>query len=158
MTYLQQKAKHFISDKNGSDATEMVVTTAMLAVFIMLCLMILIYILEANMVHFATLKVTRNIETLGYYTDAGAQDMYVKALGETEYLPKAKRVIKIRTNPLFSFKSGSQTRIKLKGTFDVTGEAVYRVKVVHPGVFDGFNIDLPIKVNITGMSEKYWGG
>lgn len=141
----------FIKDERGSEATEMVYTTAQMMIFVMCALMILVYIVEANAVHFATRRVTRNIETSGVVQMEAMRNLYISTLGDTEFLPKSERKLTVNAR----YKSGN--KIQLKNTFEVIGDAVYRVHLIKPGVYEGFKLDLPIRVTITGMSEVYWG-
>ena len=147
----KKKLAGFTKDRTGSDAVEMVSTTAMLMIMILIILMILIYVLEFNMVNFATKKCARTIETSGTVNMTTITNMYKEALGSTQYLPVTERKISVEADYIDSYR-----HIQLKDTFDVYGEAVYRVHVIRPGLYSGFHLDLPIKTHVVGMSEVYF--
>ena len=55
-----------------------------------------------------------------------------------------------------SYFNAAQKKIQLRNTFRVTCQSSYRINVFTPlnGMPVGF--DIPLKVSLTGMSERYW--
>ncbi len=140
-----QKAR-LRNKRKGSDTMEMVVHTAFYMVLILMIFLILIYMVEYCLVNFATNACARDIETTGVIP-ANLETKFKDILGTTEFLPRTERHISV---------SPRKTRYQLKDTFSVTGEAVYRIHIIKPGLFEGFYVSLPIRVRVTGMSEVYF--
>ena len=60
---IKSKIHSFSKDTNGSEAVEMVWSTAMLVFFVMVALAFLVYVLELTMVNSATKSAVRMAET-----------------------------------------------------------------------------------------------
>lgn len=139
----------FRDDKRGSEATEMVATTAMLVVFIMVGIMFLSYVMELSLINTATKKVVRGIEITGIANQSVMEDNFDHFVGNNpQLLDKEVRISNV------TYVSGN--KIQLKQTFRVTGSCIYRVTLINPGGFTGYSIDMPISSTVSGMSEVYW--
>lgn len=55
-----------------------------------------------------------------------------------------------------SYFDASQKKIQLRTTFKVTCSTKYRLNIFTPVGGTPVGVDIPIKVNLTGMSEKFW--
>lgn len=141
------------SNKQGSEAMEMVSTAAMLLALILSALMILSFMVEVNIVHTATKRVVRNIETTGIASSSAMQTEFDRILGSSALLQN--RDVSI-SNTTFVAGDASYGHIQLKRTFKVTGSCVFEIPLVNPGGITAFSIKLPIKTAVTGMSEVYW--
>lgn len=152
MTLLSRIKKRLIAfrdAKGGSEATEMVATTAMLVVFIMVGIMFLSYVMEVSLVNTATKKVVRGIEITGIANQSIMDTNFDHFLGNNpQLLNKKVRISNV------TYVSGN--KIQLKQTFRVTGSCTYRITLINPGSFTGYSLDLPISSSISGMSEVYW--
>lgn len=143
------KAKALVSDKKGSEAIEMVATTAMMIALIMVGLMILSYAVEWNTISFAAKRVCRDIEVSGQVTDI--QSKFDSLIGNSDLITDRN----IEVNNVEYFDAGAKT-IQLKKTFRLSASVTYNIPLVKPGTLSGFSIQLPIKTSVTGMSEVYW--
>lgn len=146
---IKRRLMAFRDDKGGSEATEMVATTAMLVVFIMVGIMFLSYIVELNLVNTATKKVVRGIEITGIANQSTMESNFEHFVGNNPQLLDRK----VRISNV-TYISGN--KIQLKQTFRVTGSCTYRITLINPGSFTGYVIDMPISSTIAGMSEVYW--
>ena len=148
---IKRKVKNFHADTNGSEAIEMVSTTAMLICFIMIALMFLTYVMELNLVNTATKKVVRQIEVTGIAQNSRMTSTFNSMLGANAQL--TNRNVSISN---VTYHSSGAGHIQLKDTFRVTGTCVYNVKLINPGNFEGYTIRMPIKTTVSGISEVYW--
>lgn len=139
------------TDTNGSEAVEMVTTTAMLVVFIMVAIMFLSYIVQLNMVNTATKRVVRQIEVTGIANQSTMESSFDRFLGNSAQITNRR----VNISNVTYDDSGRQT-IQLKSTFRVTGSCTYIIQLINPGSYDGFKIELPIRSTVSGMSEVYW--
>lgn len=138
--------------RRGSEAVEMIATTAMLLTLILVLLTIMAYLIEYNQVNFATKQCARSIEITGTVPSQSELDMMFRnLLGDTEFLPREARNIEIE---YIGINGGN--KVQLKDTFTLTGEAIYRIHLINPGYYNGFKIDMPIHVHVVGMSEVYF--
>ena len=55
-----------------------------------------------------------------------------------------------------SYFNAAQKKIQLRNTFDVTCTTSYRFDVFTPLGRDPIGFTIPMKVRMTGMSEKFW--
>lgn len=55
-----------------------------------------------------------------------------------------------------SYFNAAQKKIQLRNTFTVTCSASYRINIFTPMNADPVGFDIPLKVRLTGMSEKFW--
>lgn len=55
-----------------------------------------------------------------------------------------------------SYFNAAQKKIQLRHTFDVICSASYRINIFTPLNADPVGFDIPLKVRLTGMSEKFW--
>ena len=152
---LCQKARKLYKTNSGSEAVEMVYTTAMMLFLIMVGLTLLIYLVEFCIVNYATKAVVRNIETTGTVNYPFMESTFRRATGSSRYLVNKRIEIVSATyvdDPRYDF------HIELGNTFKVRGTASYRVRIAAPGFFAGFNIDMPIVANVTGISEVHVPG
>lgn len=147
---LGKKLRAFHKDTDGSEAIEMLSTTAMLVCFILIGLMFLSYVMQLTMVNTATKKVVREIEVTGIANQTTMSSQFNEMLGSSTQLKD--RSVSISN---VTFESGTE-RIQLKRTFMVTGKCTYTVSLINPGHITGWSIDMPIVSRVSGMSEMYW--
>lgn len=55
-----------------------------------------------------------------------------------------------------TYFNAAQKKIQLRDTFTVTCSASYRINVFTPKGGTPVGFDIPLKVRLTGMSEKFW--
>lgn len=143
------KVKALVSDKKGSEAIEMVTTSAMMIALIIVGLMILSYAIEWNNVSFAAKRVCRNIEVTGQVSDI--QSKFNTLIGSTSTVTDRS----IEVNNVEYFDAASK-KIQLKKTFRLSATVTYNIPLINPGSFTGITVRMPIKTSVTGMSEVYW--
>lgn len=146
-----KRLRAFHNDTGGSEAVEMVSTTAMLMCFILIAMSMLSYVMELNLVNTATKRVVRQIEVTGVANASTMSSTFNQMLGSSTQL--ANREVKISD---VTYHSSGTGHIQLKDTFKVTGSCVYNIKLINPGNFSGYTISMPIKTSVTGISEVYW--
>lgn len=146
---IRRKAAALWENQDGSEAIEMVWSTATLASFILIGLMFLTYVVELNLVNTATKRVVRNIEVTGAVSTHEMNRIFNDFLGPTTSLTDRKIEIS-------NVEYCQGNKIQLKDTFRCTGSATYVVPLIEPGHFSEFKISLPIKTAVSGMSECYW--
>lgn len=151
LSKLKTKLRTFRADTNGSEAIEMVTTTAMLVLFIMIAIMFLSYIMQLNLVNTATKKVVRQIEVTGIANQSTMESSFDRFLGSSNQM--VNRQVSISN---VSYKDAGRRTIQLKSTFRVTGSCTYIIQLINPGSYTGFKIELPIISTVSGMSEVYW--
>lgn len=147
------RIKAIWKNEQGSEATEMVATMAMLLALILSALMILSYVVEYNAVHTATKRLTRGVETTGIVSAPTMRADFNRMLGSSSLLQN--RSVEI-TNATYVYGNANYGHIQLKRTFKVTGSCVFEIPLVNPGGITAFSIRLPISASVTGMSEVYW--
>jgi hypothetical protein len=55
-----------------------------------------------------------------------------------------------------SYFNAAQKKIQLRNTFAVTCTSSYRINIFTPTNATPVGFDIPLKVRLTGMSEKFW--
>lgn len=145
---IKKTAKKLAKATGGSDTTEMLMTTAMTIVFILVAMMFMTYIIEVTIVNTATKKVVRSIETTGIVDRTVLTQKFNSYLGNSPQIQDKK----------LDFSEVGGSNVNLKGLFKVTGSCTYVVPLINPGNFEGYSIRVPIKTTVTGMSEVYFGG
>jgi len=55
-----------------------------------------------------------------------------------------------------SYFNAAQKKIQLRNTFRVTCQSSYRINVFTPLNGTPVGFDIPLKVSLTGMSERFW--
>ena len=128
---IKRKIHSFSKDTNGSEAVEMVWSTAMLVFFVMVALAFLVYVLELTMVNSATKAQFNSFK--GDSTQLIDRKLEVK---DVEYF--------------------SDNKVQLKDTFTVVGSCTYRINFLSANPYGIFKIDLPLASTVVGMSERYW--
>ena len=148
----KEKIIAFYKDRQGSETIEMIMTTSMIICFLIIALTFFSYVATANDVNYVVKQLCRNIETTG---EVNIQEMKTKfhdALTRDQLVPED-----IEITDVSDYYPGSSTKIQLKGTFKLIGRCNYTVNLINPGSFSGFDIVLPIRTSVSGMSEVYWG-
>lgn len=143
----KKKIVQFYNDKDGSEAVEMVTTTAMLVFFIIIAISIFSYVIQLNNVNYATKQVARQVEVSGTYNQSRAQSLF-DSCTSTSLENKKVSISNV------SFVHGN--KIQLKDTFRITGKCTYVIQLINPGSFTGYKVIMPITCVVTGMSEVYW--
>ena len=144
--------------RKGSDAVEMITTSAMAMVLLAVMLMIILYVIQVMNVNFATKRCARLIETSGIVRLSSIhsiEEEFKQELGSTEFLVDRRLTFtpKYRVDGVTA--SGDE-QIVFLGEFELTGEATYLVSIVQPGLYEGFRFKMPIKVTARGMTEVYF--
>lgn len=146
---LRKKIHSFAKDTSGSEAVEMVWSTAMLVFFVMVALTFLIYVLELTMVNSATKSAARMAESSGMIDMPAMEAQFNSFLGNSSQL--VDRNLEVRNVNYFS-----DNKVQLKDTFTVIGSCTYRINFLSSNPYGLFRIDLPIASSVVGMSERYW--
>ncbi len=147
---VKDKLVRFAKDTDGSEAVEMISTTTMIVIFLLVAFMFFTYVFEMQLCATATQRVVRQSEVAGaiYLDDMNAK--FSAYLGSDDVLyNKNLEIVRATYIP-------GTNHIQLKNTFAVRGSCVYRLHLVNPGSYSGFYIDLPISTEQRGMSEVYW--
>lgn len=94
-------------------------------------------------------RVVREIEISGQVTSE-TTSLFNQLKSNTNIGPGASMTVNA------SYFNAAQKKIQLRDTFDVTCATSYRFDIFTPLGSDSVGIDIPMKVRLTGMSEKYW--
>ena len=149
---LKDRVSSFWKDESGSETIEFLFSSASLFGMIVVAFVIFSYAVELNLVNTTVKSITRNVEVTGRYNPTTMNTNFKTYLGTNSSLVYG-------TEPIQIYDISNQlpgNKIQLKGTFKVTGKVTYRIPLVHPFGYNGFNVDLPIQATVTGMSEVYW--
>jgi len=158
---LKAKIKHFLAsfvrNISGSEAIEMVTTTAMITSFVIIAFMFFTYVFEVNMCAYATRQVVHDIEVSGQVNQTQIENTFNSILGGSGSLYKKE----IRVTKADYIAGTKNIQVKNRygnpGVFTVVGSCTYRLQLINPGRFDGFCcIEFPIQTEQRGMSEVYW--
>lgn len=148
-----KKIRRAIQNRDGSEAVEMVYSTAMLCGLLLSALLILTYAIQTNRVSYACKRIARYIEVSG---QANQSDMDILL---RELLPNADAInAQVRVNS--EWLDPARRRIQLRDNFTVTVTAAYKIALVNPGNLERDNthiiVPVPITVKVNGQSEIYW--
>lgn len=157
---LKAKIKHFLAsfvrNISGSEAIEMVTTTAMITSFVIIAFMFFTYVFEVNMCAYATRQVVHDIEVSGQVNQTQIENTFNSILGGSGSLYNKE----IRVTKADYIAGTKNIQVKNRygnlGVFTVVGSCTYRLQLINPGRFDGFYIEFPIQTEQRGMSEVYW--
>lgn len=145
--------RHAIQSRSGSEAVEMVYSTAMLCGLLLSALLILTYAIQTNRVSYASKRIARYVEVSGQANQADL-DLLLH-----ELLPNADD-IGARVQVTGTWLSPAKRTIQLRAPFTVTVTANYKVSLVNPGTLDRDNshvwLPIPIVARVNGQSEIYW--
>ena len=157
---MRQKVHDFIKDRDGSEAVEMVYTTASLLAFILVALMVFSYVFAQYQVTMATRRICRNIEVTGQVPRDSEMLETFKGFLSGECFSRNSHEICISNVNVpreDADRYRSRRQIQLTGTFTITGKCKYVIQLLNPGSFTGYSIKLPLASTVTGMSEVYFG-
>lgn len=146
--------KHAIMNRSGSEAVEMVYSTAMLLVMIMCALMILTYALQVNRVSYAAKRIARAIEVGGTANQVEMNNLLDSLLPNHEDLGAT---VVVPDSSVSYFDAGAK-KIQLRQKFKVVVTANYNLTLMNPGFGSNaaLHYALPIRVSVNGQSEVYW--
>lgn len=150
MLNIKNGVARFIRDKDGSDSVEMIATTSVLITFILVAFMFFTYVFEVELCASATRRVVRDVEVAGVINASAINENFKKYLDGDNVLYNKKATV-TRADLI----SGTN-HIQLKHTFEIKGSCKYRIRLINPGSYEGFYIDIPINTEQRGMSEVFW--
>lgn len=99
--------------------------------------------------NYAARRVVREIEISGQVSVA-TYDLYENMKANTNIPDSATMSVSA------SYFNAAQKKIQLRDTFSVTCSANYRINVFTPQGGTPVGFDIPLRVKLTGMSEKFW--
>lgn len=139
--------KKLLSDRKGSAYYELIIKT-LVVITLMASVMSFLSIFTAylNLNHMCR-RVVRVVELEGQVSD-NAYAIFYRLKEQTGLSPEM-------TVEDVEYCGGSQ-KIQLRDTFTVTMTASYAFTLFKPSFTPPVQINIPMKVSITGMSEKYW--
>lgn len=141
-----QKLKEKLKDKRGSEAVTFLLTTTMMLFIFVTLLYSMIYIVEAYNVNYMCRRVVRSIEVAGKYEEATINAWLENEVGDRlEYIYIDVDADYINTS----------NAIQLRDEFTVYLEGSYKVTIAQIGM-TSVDFYLPIKSQVSGMSEVYW--
>ncbi len=135
-----------LSDRQGSAYYELIIKT-LVVITLMATVMSFLSIFTAylNLNHMC--RVVRVVELEGQVSD-NAYAIFYRLKEQTGLSPEM-------TVEDVEYCGGSQ-KIQLRDTFTVTMTDSYAFTLFKPSFTPPVQINIPMKVSITGMSEKYW--
>ena len=155
------RIREFINDRDGSEAVEMVYTTASLMAFILVALMVFSYVFAQYQVTMVTRRICRNIEVTGQVPRELEMLETFKDFLSGECFSRGSHEISVYDVHVPHIDDEDRyirdRQIQLTGTFTVTGKCEYVIQLLNPGSFTGYSIKLPLASTVTGMSEVYFG-
>ncbi len=99
--------------------------------------------------NYAARRVVREIEISGQVS-AATYSLYEDMKANTNIPDSATMSVNA------SYCNAAQKKIQLRDTFAVTCSASYRINVFTPQGGTPVGFDIPLRVRLTGMSEKFW--
>ncbi len=99
--------------------------------------------------NYAARRVVREIEISGQVT-SDTYSLYSDMKANTNIPDTATMSVNA------SYFNAAQKKIQLRDTFTVTCTANYRINVFTPKGGTPVGFDIPLRVRLTGMSEKFW--
>ena len=150
MLFVKKKISKFVQDKDGSESVEMIATTSIIVVFILVAFMFFTYVFEVELCASATRRVVRDVEVAGVINADKINTNYKKYLHGDRVLYDKKATVTRAT------LIDGTNHIQLKDTFAIEGSCKYRLRLINPGSYEGFYIDIPINTEQRGMSEVFW--
>ncbi|MBE5040742.1 DUF4320 family protein [Ructibacterium gallinarum] len=99
--------------------------------------------------NYAARRVVREIEISGQVS-AATYSLYEDMKANTNIPDSATMSVNA------AYYNAAQKKIQLRDTFAVTCSANYRINVFTPQGGTPVGFDIPLKVRLTGMSEKFW--
>ena len=142
-----QPFKKLLLDRKGSAYYELIIKT-LVVITLMATVMSFLSIFTAylNLNHMCR-RVVRVVELEGQVSN-NAYDVFYRLKEQTGLSPEM-------TIEDVQYCDGSQ-KIQLRDTFTVTMTDSYGFTLFKPSFAPPVQINIPMKVSITGMSEKYW--
>ena len=139
--------KKLLLGRRGSAYYELIIKT-LVVITLMATVMSFLSIFTAylNLNHMCR-RVVRVVELEGQVSDK-AYDVFYRLKEQTGLSPEM-------TIENVQYCNGSQ-KIQLRDTFTVTMTDSYAFTLFKPSFAPPVQINIPMKVSITGMSEKYW--
>lgn len=150
---IMRKFHSFVKNEKGSEAVEMVASTAFICIMLMSLMMILTYAIQLNQVSYAAKRIVRGIEISGTANPKELDD----SLGT--FIPNKDALkLKIKADAPDGWYGGTNDKIQLRNHVVVTIEGSYPLLLANPGFGDNmlWVLDLPIRVAVSGQVERYW--
>jgi hypothetical protein len=150
---IKKKLRSFFKNTDGSETTEMLATSMMIVIFIMVGFMFFTYIFEVNLCATALRRVVRDVEEEGYVDQTRMLTLFTNGTGGSNNV-LSNRAISANyqaisgTNKIKWEAYGTGMR---PTTFTVEATATYHIPLL-----TSFTLDFPIKVTASGVSEVYW--
>ena len=151
---IMRKVHSFVKNEKGSEAVEMVASTAFICIMLMSLMMILTYAIQLNQVSYAAKRIVRGIEISGTANWKELDD----SLGT--FIPN-KEALHLRIASIDApdgWYGGTNDKIQLRNHVVVTIEGYYPLLLANPGFGDNmlWVLKLPIRVAVSGQVERYW--
>lgn len=143
---MYQKLILKLKDKHGSEAVTFLLSTTMMLFIFVTLLYSMIYIVEAYNVNYLARRVVRSIEVAGQYDESTINTWLENEVGDRlEYID-----ISVDADYI-----NNSNAIQLRDEFTVNLEGSYKITIAQMGM-TSMDIYLPIKSQVSGMSEVYW--
>lgn len=135
--------------KQGSAYYELIVKTLVFITLIATAISFFGVFTSYLNLNYATRRVVREIEISGKVS-SDTYDLFDSFKTNTNLGDYASMTISA------TYFNAADRKIQLRNTFTVTCTSSYRINVFTP--LDGASVgfDIPLKVKLTGMSEKFW--
>lgn len=150
-----RSVRSFVKSEKGSEAVEMVASTAFICIMLMSLMMILTYAIQLNQVSYAAKRIVRGIEISGMANKKELED----SLGTFIHNKDALK-LEIKADAPDGWYGGTDDKIQLRNHVVVTIEGSYPLLLANPGFGDNmlWELRLPIRVAVSGQVERYWRG
>lgn len=140
--------KKLLFNKKGSSYFDLMIKTLVVITLMATVISLLgIFTTYLNLNHMCR-RVVRVVELEGQVADA-ANEVFYRLKEQTGLSPEL-------TIENVQYCDGQNQKIQLRNTFTVTMEYSHAFTIFKPSFAPPVQINIPMKVSITGMSEKYW--
>lgn len=138
--------KNLLSDKKGSSYFDLIIKTlVVLSLMVTVMSFLSVFTTYLNLNHVCR-RVVRVVELEGQVSDR-AYDVFYRLKQQTGLSPEMT---------VEDVEYYEDQKIQLRDTFTVTMTYSYPFTIFTPSFAPPVEILIPMKVSITGMSEKYW--
>jgi hypothetical protein len=135
-----------LSDKKGSSYFDLIIKTlVVLSLMVTVMSFLSVFTTYLNLNHVCR-RVVRVVELEGQVSDR-AYDVFYRLKQQTDLSPEMT---------VENVSYCEDQKIQLRDTFTVTMTYSYPFTIFTPSFAPPVEIRIPMKVSITGMSEKYW--
>ena len=143
---VKERIKALVHHKRGDAAVEIIPTAAMLILIFAVLVSAMIYVTQYYNASYICRRAVRTIEVQGEYNEQSIHAL-ANELG-------GNNLSGLRITVTASYKTGH--KIQLRNEFTVKLEAYYPIKILMLGQDYPLELQLPIKIKLSGRSEVYW--